>query len=170
MGRFSAALGSFLATAHLGQGGRRRHAKHVSRSLYLRALRMEWFEERALLDATPTGASYMLYENWGGTWCDVEKTPSNTEDDLLCWAAAASNVLEWTGWGMVGSFSNTDDIFAHFQDHWQDEGGWPDNAMEWWFDGEDHAFSGSDIDVSGGGGFWPSENFGDYHHQNDDES
>ncbi|MCX7424391.1 MAG: pre-peptidase C-terminal domain-containing protein [Planctomycetia bacterium] len=156
MGRFSAALGSFLATAHLGQGGRRRHAKHVDRSPYLRALRLERFEERALLDATPTGTSYMLYENWGGTWCDAEKD-TQAGDDLMCWAAAASNVLEWTGWGHVGGMTNADHMFQYFQNHWTDAGGLARYGWNWWFDGTNDGSVGSNwsqVDVPGGD-FYP---------------
>ena len=46
-------------------------------------------------DATPTGDSYMLYDNWGGTWYDVEKSPIDGEDDLLCWAANICWIYHW---------------------------------------------------------------------------
>ena len=128
----------------------------------------EWFAEdgsSVLGDVTPTGDSYMLYENWGGTWSDVEKSPNSSEDDLLCWAGAASNVLEWTGWGLVGGMTDTDDMFQYFQDHWTDEGGWMNWAWDWWFDGSSpgQGGGGTQVDVPGGG-FYPSENFQDYFH------
>ncbi|HUU42822.1 MAG TPA: proprotein convertase P-domain-containing protein, partial [Planctomycetota bacterium] len=69
-------------------------------------------------DATPTGTSYLLTDFHGGTWSDTEKSPTNTEDDLMCWAAAASNVLEWTGWGETGGMTTSDQMFAYFQNHW----------------------------------------------------
>jgi hypothetical protein len=61
----------------------------------------------------------------GGTWHDAEKSPTNEEDDLMCWAAAASNILAWTGWGYPSgtSFANEDDMFGYYQDHWTDQGG-----------------------------------------------
>ncbi|HLA86162.1 MAG TPA: hypothetical protein VJL29_15350, partial [Thermoguttaceae bacterium] len=116
-------------------------------------------------DATPTGTSYMLYDYWGGAWSDAEKTPQNNEDDYLCWAAAASNVLEWTGWGQVDGMTTTDDMFAYFQNHWTDDGGWMDCGWDWWFDGTNPGqnWGGSQVDVSGGG-FYPSENVYDYIH------
>jgi subtilisin-like proprotein convertase family protein len=117
-------------------------------------------------DATPTGTSYLLYEHWGGAWCDAEKTPSNTEDDLLCWAATASNILAWTGWGNVNGMANTDQIFAYFQNHWTDEGGMMQYGWDWWFDGTNpsQGWSGwSQVDVAGGG-FYPSESFNTYFH------
>jgi hypothetical protein len=73
------------------------------------------------------GLSYFGYNDFGGSWYDAEKTLGNTEDDLMCWAATGSNMLTYTGWGFpVGaSFSNEDDIFAYFQNHWTDAGTGP---------------------------------------------
>ncbi len=127
---------------------------------------------------TPTGSSYMLIDNWGGNWADAEKLPPddgvgnpgppfdpNEEDDLMCWAAAASNILEWSGWGFVSTFDNTDDMFQEFQDHWVDDGGVANAGWNWWFDGTDPG--GGAIDVTGGGNFWPSYTFSNYYHQYD---
>jgi len=115
--------------------------------------------------ATPTGLSYMLYDAWGGTWSDAEKSPVNSEDDLMCWAGAASNILEWTGWGLVDGMTDTDEIFAYFQDHWTDQGGLMEFGWEWWFSGvnSSQGWSGwSQVDVAGGG-FHSSEDFSEYH-------
>ena len=49
--------------------------------------------------STAFATSFYGYEVYGGEWQDAEKTFSNTEDDEMCWAAAASNILDWTGWG-----------------------------------------------------------------------
>jgi hypothetical protein len=88
---------------------------------------------------------------------------SDLEDDKLCWAAAASNMLEWTGWGFVAGMDNTDDMFQHFQNHWVDRGGTATYSWNWWFDGTD---PGDDrIDVPGGGNFWSSLDFDDYYHE-----
>lgn len=117
-----------------------------------------------LADATPTGSSYMLYEHWGGTWWDAEKTISNTEDDLMCWAAAASNVLVWTGWGEVSGMATADQVFAYFQNHWTDQGGMMSYGWEWWFTGVNPAQGSSgwsQVDVAGGG-FYPGETFDNY--------
>lgn len=102
--------------------------------------------------------NYFGYDQFGGTWYDAEKTPGNTQDDLMCWAAAASNLLRWTGW--AAGFSGEDSMFAHFQDHWKDVGGYTSEGWAWWFDGQDRP----DVDVSGGGGFYTSYNFSDYYH------
>jgi len=114
-------------------------------------------------DASPTGETYLIFNDWGGTWCDAEKSPTNSEDDDLCWAAAASNILEWTEWGVVGGMSTSDDIFQHFQDHWTDVGGWPQYAWEWWFNGTSDAPGGSIVDVPGGGDFYPSKEAASYY-------
>ena len=112
-------------------------------------------------DALPQGNStvdYMLYEHHGGWWCDAEKTKDNDDDDLLCWAAAATNVLEWTGWGLVDGMWNTDEMFQYCQDYWDDRTGWPTSAWQWWFDG-------TLADEPGGGNFWPGYTWTDYLHE-----
>ena len=101
--------------------------------------------------------SYFGYEQYGGTWHDAEKTLSNTEDDDLCWAAAASNILDWAGWD--AGFSDHDAMFGHFQDHWLDKGGRSSTGWKWWFDGIDTTM----VDVTGGGGFYTTYNFNDYY-------
>ena len=126
----------------------------------------------SLDDATPTGSSYMLIDNHGGSWSDVEKSPVNTEDDLMCWAAAASNVLEWTGWGLVSGMTTTDQIFAYFLDHWTDVGGMMEYGWDWWFDGTNpsQGWAGwSQVDVPGGG-FYPTEIFSNYYHHESSDS
>lgn len=115
--------------------------------------------------AAPT--NYFVWDNWGGTYADAEKSFLNTEDDDLCWAAAASNVLEYTGWGKVGGMTNADQMFARFQDHWTDQGSLPRYAWNWWFDGISRPGSPgwSSVDVPGGGGFYPGQNFSNYFHE-----
>ena len=121
-----------------------------------------------LSDATPTGDSYKGYEHYGGHWSDAEKTADNTDDDLMCWAATASNILEWTGWGLVSGMSTSDQMFQHFQAHWKDTGGWMEWGWRWWFDGVD--LSGGDVDVPGGGNFWSSFTFSNFYHEESDDS
>jgi PKD repeat protein len=128
----------------------------------------EWIEQE--ID-TATGTSYMLHENHGGWWADAEKAPGSDgkgnpapdnpgdEDDLLCWAATVSNMLEWTGWGYVGGMENgnTDDFFDYFIDHTTDYGSLNPYGIEWWFTGNLPTHSGdwSTEDVAGGD-FWSS--------------
>ncbi|MBL0713013.1 MAG: IdeS/Mac family cysteine endopeptidase [Desulfosarcina sp.] len=115
-----------------------------------------------------SGLSYFGFDDFGGIWHDAEKTLSNTEDDLMCWAAAASNMLTYTGWGFPAGegFTGTDDIFAYFQGHWTDSGGSMYYGAEWWFDGTNNspgrASGWSQVDAPGGG-FYPGYNFSDYY-------
>lgn len=113
-------------------------------------------------DAIPRGVRYMGYEQWGGTWADVEKDANNaSEESLLCWAFAAANILDWTGWGHTGGLDNADDMFAYIRDHWENETGLPIYPWRWWFDGVNYAPShAAGPDVPGGGGFYPNEDSG----------
>ncbi len=121
---------------------------------------------------TAAPVNYYIWNDWGGTWADAEKSSPNTEDDLMCWAAAASNILEWTGWGKVGGMTNTDQMFTYFQDHWTDVGGAMAFGWEWWFTGINPSQGWPDwsqVDVPGGG-FYPSLNFYDYFHETESTS
>lgn len=110
-------------------------------------------------------STYMIFDDWGGTWADADKTLANTQDDNLCWAASASNILQWTGWGSSNvATANYNESFAYFQDHWTDEPSSPYYALEWWFDGtnirqDEIGWAQTVVD---GGGFYPDENFYDY--------
>jgi hypothetical protein len=120
------------------------------------------------------GSTYFGYNDFGGYWHDAEKTLSNTDDDLMCWAATTSNMLAYTGWGSpVGTgFSNEDDMFAYFQNHWTDAGGNMYYGVNWWFDGinDSQGWSGwSQVDVPGGG-FYPDDDFSDYYTWSSDDS
>lgn len=113
----------------------------------------------------PTGDTYYLFDplpgSYGGYWADAEKSPTNNEDDLACWAATASNMLEWTGWGFTGGMENgnADDFFAYFQDHTTDKGSLIEYALQWWFTGylndrgDSTNWSSEDVE---GGDFWSS--------------
>lgn len=94
----------------------------------------EWTEVRNDL---PTGESYFLHENFGGFWADVEKR-ANPNDDSLCWAAASSNMLEWTGWGFVGdmTYRSADDFFDYYKGHVSNHGSQINYGLKWWLSGE----------------------------------
>ena len=103
---------------------------------------------------------YDYYDTWSDSWSDADKTDDG--DDLMCWAAAASNILYWSGWADVDgeSFSSSQDIFTYFQDYWTDEGGNVYYAWEWWFEGtsgEYYSNYESRIESDGGGSFWTAE-------------
>ena len=90
-----------------------------------------------LLDQVKLRSSqrYMLTEAWGGAWSDADKNVTDRDDDKMCWAATASNILQWTGWGLVGGMTTADEMFAYFQDHWTDNSGSAYYGLDWWFDG-----------------------------------
>ncbi|MBN1614912.1 MAG: PEP-CTERM sorting domain-containing protein [Deltaproteobacteria bacterium] len=122
-----------------------------------------------LVFAGPASAdTYLPYGlDYGVGWFDANKTYGNPEDDLMCWAAAASNILAWGGWG-TAVYSNEDLIWQNFQYHWTDEGGIMAFGWQWWFDGTNPAQgeSGwSQINVPGGGNHYSYFDFGDYYHQ-----
>ena len=87
--------------------------------------------------AAAASTSYFLYGD--GTdayrYYDAEKSPSNNDDDNMCWAATVSNMLTWSGWGNKVSTSE-DTIFSNFQTYWTDDGGNIEFGLDWWFYGE----------------------------------
>ncbi|MDY6851304.1 MAG: IdeS/Mac family cysteine endopeptidase, partial [Thermodesulfobacteriota bacterium] len=121
------------------------------------------------------GSGFALtYQPYGDNWLDAEKSPNNSEDDLMCWAAAASNILAWSGWGspVAGGAGAEDTIFAYFQDHWTDVGGLMEFGWDWWFDGTNpsQGWSGwSQVDVAGGG-FYNPPYFTDYYYRTSTDS
>ena len=126
----------------------------------------------------PTGNSYMLYEHHGYTWVDAEKRwPSDgegigpnpgEEDDLLCWAATASNVMEWTGWGLVDGMWDTDAIFDEHKNYFNDTGSLTENSWHWWLNGFE---PGPPLKlVTGGGNYWPGYTWTNYLHAEGDDA
>ncbi len=109
----------------------------------------------------PTGSSCSLVpETFGGRWADVEKDPrTNQHDDLFCWVAGPSNILDWSGWGQVGGLKTTDDIFLYSQNYWPpnsdvgsfDSGDDAYDFLKWFFVGDQ-----TDEDFPAGGGFYPN--------------
>jgi hypothetical protein len=136
----------------------------------MKKLGMNWAITGVLLVAAcaafATPVNYYIWNDSGGTWADAEKTSSGT-DDLMCWAAAASNILEWTGWGKVAGLNNTDQMFAYLQNHWTNTGGFMEYGWEWWFSGNYNGptTSGWSQPNAAGGGFYPSKNMYDYFHE-----
>ncbi len=123
--------------------------------------------------------SFLIYEEYGGTWSDVNKIDEDETDDdddgNLCWAAVASNLLAYTGWGLVGDTDSADAIFDRYKKYWSNDGGNMLYGIDWWFNGtsreENRAYIENDysyIDynnpgVYGGGGFWLTEEMADYY-------
>lgn len=77
-------------------------------------------------------------------WETGEK-PAFASDTQLCWAAAASNALELSGWGRAVTelnpsevdFGNEDDIFAYFAANFTDSGSLAIEGEKWFLNGVD---------------------------------
>jgi hypothetical protein len=106
--------------------------------------------------------SYFVYDHWGGTWHDANKTGTN--DTLLCWAAVAANILGWGNWD-TSDYNTETLIFKVFTDYWTDAGSWQEVGWRWWVDGTEPAVSNTDsyVDVEGAGNYWLGINFNDYY-------
>lgn len=103
-------------------------------------------------------SSYYIWDTWGGTWADAEKTSAIGDDEAMCWAAASANVLEYTRWGKVGGMRTTDDMYAYFRTHFTNAGGNPYYAYGWWWNGTNDVQGLSDwaqeMESLNGGGFY----------------
>ena len=82
---------------------------------------------------------------------DADKTGG---DSNLCWAASASNVLAWSGWGAlntdVSDGNNQDTVYSHLRTDYDkatnNESGLARDAWEYWFTEpglESYSFSGN---------------------------
>jgi len=107
--------------------------------------------------------NYFLYNQWGGTWQDVNKSPANADDDYLCWAATAANVLAWGHWG-TSAHPTSASIFQDFVEHWTDNAGYMSWAWKWWLNGSPPPYNTyAYIDVAGGGNYFPEMSFSAYY-------
>ncbi len=71
---------------------------------------------------------------------DCEKDSINgSGDDDLCWAAAAANLLYYSGWAAQAGFSDADadDLFELYIDNFTDDGSDSLYAVGWFFNGID---------------------------------
>lgn len=81
--------------------------------------------------------AYLLINNKKLYFNDAEKT-SKKNDDNICWAASASNMMAWTGWGYTATIKNEDDILDVFRKNFKYSAkfGGKDNAgIEWYLTG-----------------------------------
>lgn len=102
--------------------------------VYLTGLRSNNVEEiqQKLIDNFVSDASFELNDL---SFIDTEKTSMEDGDENLCWAAASSNILYYTGWGAKAGFSDEDAIFDLFHSSFFDNGSHQENAMAWFFNG-----------------------------------
>lgn len=64
-------------------------------------------------------------------------------DANLCWAAASSNMLRFSGWGSEAGFRTEDDLFGSFISAFTDAGGSYTYGLDWFFNGY-YAMQGND--------------------------
>jgi hypothetical protein len=114
-----------------------------------------------VLAAPALSSSYFIYDQYGGTWHDANKTAS-PNDDLMCWAATASNILDWGHWGASGYNTETK-IFQYLVDHWTNNVGYMGWAWKWWFNGSPPSNTNYAYPDVPGGKFYPSVNFNSYY-------
>lgn len=116
-----------------------------------------------LFHTSSFATSFFSYENFGGVIYDANKTWG--DDGKLCWAAAASNALAFTGWGFpkTETFSGAQDIFTHFTNYWPDQPSTVFEAYTWWFNTRNPVHWPLN-DVAGGGNYYPDVNLGSIYH------
>jgi fibronectin type 3 domain-containing protein len=108
--------------------------------------------------------TYLLTDEWGGVAHDANKS-GTPDDDRLCWAAATSNTLAWTGWGNVSATGSSEtDLFQYYKEHWENATGRPIHALNWWFDGVDRTLDWATWGhvFEPGGRFFPGVEFASY--------
>lgn len=99
----------------------------------LSADKVEEIQSR-IISSYASGADFELEDL---SFIDAEKVKINggNGDDNLCWAAAASNVLTYTGWAAQAGFAATDDVFEAFISAFTDNGGNASYGFSWFFNG-----------------------------------
>lgn len=75
---------------------------------------------------------------------DAEKTTASNDDDNLCWAGVASNLLHYTGWGAKAGYKTEDDLFDLFVDSFNDGPYFISNGLSWFFNGYENIISSFD--------------------------
>lgn len=133
-------------------------------------------------EVTATGKSIVFADGvtLSSGWYDVNKksTPSNAQADaMMCWAASASNYLQWFQDRYVaagntlpaGCPNGTSSTYGYelqimdvFRDNWDNlkRGGWADGGVIWYFEGRDlYTTNGTEnraYPKSGTGGYFKS--------------
>ena len=115
-----------------------------------------------LIGAAPVwGSTYYIYNQWGGTWHDANKT--GVDDSLMCWAASAADILDWGNWD-TAAYNTETKIFQDIKYYWTNNRGWQSWAWNWWLTGaqapnKTYAYA----NVAGGGKYFPGYSFYSYY-------
>lgn len=104
---------------------------------------------------------YFVYDEYGGTWKDVNKT--EPDESNLCWAFSASNLLDWTGWSV---FDTLFKIFHDYKANWTNNGSLMKYAWRWWLNGTPPPSTFGEEwarlkPEASGGQYWGEYNFSD---------
>ncbi len=97
------------------------------------------------------GDLVFLDAGYGVYFADAEKTRLDVNDDNLCWAAAAANLLLQCGYR--SGFADEDRILDLFSDNWDNRVGWVEQALSWYFNGKAYYVSSS---IPDGGNYFSS--------------
>ena len=71
-------------------------------------------------------SDFRMWEHNETPFADADKTGAG--DLNMCWAAAAANMLTWTGW-----VADEDDVFDIFRTHFEDKPGYVYDALSYYF-------------------------------------
>ena len=117
--------------------------------------------EQAIIAAYTDGENFELTDLG---FIDTEKTRDEDDDDEMCWAASASDILMYTGWGAKVGFTDADSIFESFIAAYDNKGSHPYCAFAWFFNGIDNFYSSDTdaakpIDYPNSGGFLKEYDF-----------
>ncbi len=109
-------------------------------------------QTQALALATTSTEQWFITNNY----YDADKTRALDNDEHICWAAAASNILWYTGWGQITPFTDEQNLFESvFVNNFSDKAGSSYYGAKWFLTGE----YPSDLDdtwskPSSGGGYY----------------
>jgi hypothetical protein len=107
---------------------------------------------------------YFVYDEYGGSAQDVDKTPQPDDDEQMCWNFSGSNILHWADWNV---FETAQDISENVKSYWTNAGGMMKYLWRWWMQGIEPPDLGegwSTLIESSGGNHWESYDFSDYYY------
>ena len=88
--------------------------------------------QTAIIDNFASGKDFSIESI---DFIDTEKQGLEETDSELCWAAATSNVLDYTGWGQKAGYKDADDLFDLFVDSFDNGGNYTIGGVAWFING-----------------------------------
>lgn len=100
--------------------------------VFLTGLKTENVEEiqQRIIDSFVRGESFEMADLG---FIDAEKNFVN--DDAMCWAASAADMLVYTGWAAQAGYADEDDLFEAYIEAFENNGGCQINGVAWFFNG-----------------------------------